>query len=189
MSLTQLLNSKLKKNNVAMKGGKRDKMKLLSAIDRMPGQFQNDFEVKENLMNNGRSVNGLYHRKTGKIELRPNSNMRTIIHELSHALPSLFPKSGTHFVTPYASTDKYEDFAESTAEYVTNGNGFRDVVTRSKQLEEKYNFLKNLYNGREFDTGISEGLYYKNNSLNSSERKRREADRKQRLMRIKFNLH
>jgi hypothetical protein len=58
------------------------------------------------------------------------------------------------FVTGYAMTDPFEDFAESYLSYVLHGNTFRSILSTSAVLTQKYNFLKEqIFNGQEFNTG------------------------------------
>lgn len=58
------------------------------------------------------------------------------------------------FVTGYAASDPFEDFAESLTYYVFHGKAFRMLAQNNQTLEAKYNFLKeNIFKGKEFDTG------------------------------------
>ena len=55
------------------------------------------------------------------------------------------------FVSGYAMSDPFEDFAETFITYVLHGEDFRMIAKESKVLEKKYEFLKNtVFNGREF---------------------------------------
>jgi len=57
------------------------------------------------------------------------------------------------FVSGYAMSDPFEDFAETYAYYVLHGNDFRALTATSEALYAKYNFMKNVvFNGIEFDT-------------------------------------
>ena len=58
------------------------------------------------------------------------------------------------FVTGYAMSDPFEDFAESYTYYVLHGNTFRSMLSSSMVLSQKYHFLKEkIFGGQEFDTG------------------------------------
>jgi hypothetical protein len=58
------------------------------------------------------------------------------------------------FVTGYAETDPFEDFAESFVFYIEHGNAFREMKKTSTQLQRKYDFLKTeVFGGTEFLTG------------------------------------
>lgn len=58
------------------------------------------------------------------------------------------------FVTGYAATDPFEDFAESFLLYIKNGNLFREIAKQSPALQKKYDFLKEqVFSEKEFFTG------------------------------------
>lgn len=63
-------------------------------------------------------------------------------------------KSGStkmDFVTGYAMTDPYEDFAETFNFYLLHGEIFREMKTENPQLQAKYDFMKNrVFEGQEF---------------------------------------
>ncbi len=62
------------------------------------------------------------------------------------------------FVTEYAMTDPFEDFAETFNFYMLHGNEFRSLIASSKKLKQKYDYMKiNVFNGQEFyfDKGFS----------------------------------
>lgn len=62
--------------------------------------------------------------------------------------------SSLDFVSGYAMTDPFEDFAESYVFYVVHGNTFRKIAGTNEKLQRKYNFLKNIvFNGKEYETG------------------------------------
>lgn len=55
-------------------------------------------------------------------------------------------KSGltsTSFVSGYAATNQYEDFAESFAMYVFHNQTFKQRALKNNELQQKYNFLQN----------------------------------------------
>lgn len=57
----------------------------------------------------------------------------------------------TDFVSGYAKTDPYEDFAESYNFYLLHGEEFRQMSERTPALAQKYSFLKdNVFGGKEF---------------------------------------
>lgn len=52
------------------------------------------------------------------------------------------------FVSVYAASDPFEDFAESYAAYVLHGSNFLTAAAKNKTLQAKYDFLKNtVFNG------------------------------------------
>lgn len=67
----------------------------------------------------------------------------------------------TDFVSGYAMTDCFEDFAESYVYYVLHNKDFKKLASTSDALYAKYYFLKyQVFGGMEFDTGdgvIAEG--------------------------------
>lgn len=57
------------------------------------------------------------------------------------------------YVSGYASTDPFEDFAESFDFYVLHGADFRALTKESSTLEAKYDFLREqIFFGVEFDS-------------------------------------
>jgi len=61
------------------------------------------------------------------------------------------------FVSGYAMSDPFEDFAESYAYYVLHGNAFRKLTLHNDKLAQKYDFLKNkVFNGMEYENGMDE---------------------------------
>ncbi len=69
-------------------------------------------------------------------------------------IDSVTKKSGTvsrDFVSGYAASNAFEDFAESYVFYRLHGEKFRKSMTESKILRRKYYFLKSVvFNGEEF---------------------------------------
>lgn len=62
--------------------------------------------------------------------------------------------SSLDFVSGYARSDPFEDFAESYVMYVVHGRQFRSMLANSEQLRKKYTFLKNIVFGmKEYETG------------------------------------
>lgn len=56
------------------------------------------------------------------------------------------------FVSGYAMTDPFEDFAETYLYYVLHGNAFRQLTQSSNILKEKYEFMKNsVFNNKEYN--------------------------------------
>jgi len=65
------------------------------------------------------------------------------------------------FVTGYAMTDPFEDFAESFTFYVLHGERFRLYAEHSSVLTQKYNFIKeHVFDGQEFFGIGKEPLWY-----------------------------
>lgn len=67
-------------------------------------------------------------------------------------------KSGStkfDFVSVYAMTDPFEDFAETYLMYILHGKQFKTMAESNSRLFEKYNFMKNeVFSGQEFDNDI-----------------------------------
>ncbi|MCF7906168.1 hypothetical protein K9L63_03205 [Candidatus Gracilibacteria bacterium] len=60
------------------------------------------------------------------------------------------------FVSGYAATNPFEDFAESFLMYRLHGEIFRAQAQKSDILKQKYDFLKNnVFDGKEFQFGKS----------------------------------
>jgi hypothetical protein len=58
------------------------------------------------------------------------------------------------FVSGYAKSDPFEDFAESYAYYILHGSEFRVLMQTNVILTTKYNFLKTeVFNGKEYFNG------------------------------------
>jgi len=58
------------------------------------------------------------------------------------------------FVSGYAMTDPFEDFAESYVYYVFHNKDFKQLAASSKALYAKYRFMKyEVFGGAEFDSG------------------------------------
>ncbi|MBN2087601.1 putative zinc-binding metallopeptidase [Candidatus Peregrinibacteria bacterium] len=65
--------------------------------------------------------------------------------------------SNMDFVSGYAMSDPFEDFAETYTYYVLHNEDFKALSASSPSLEAKYRFMKyNVFNGQEFNTGKSE---------------------------------
>lgn len=61
------------------------------------------------------------------------------------------------FVSGYAMSDPFEDFAESYAYYILHGTEFRELAKHNSSLSRKYDFLKNkVFEGKEYENGIDE---------------------------------
>lgn len=59
-----------------------------------------------------------------------------------------------NFVSGYAMSDPFEDFAESYAYYILHGNEFRKLAKSDTVLNKKYQFLKTrVFNGKEYVNG------------------------------------
>jgi len=62
--------------------------------------------------------------------------------------------SRINFVSDYAMTNAFEDFAESYSLYVGNGNTFRCLAKNNLIIQNKYNYFKNyIFKDREYFTG------------------------------------
>ena len=58
------------------------------------------------------------------------------------------------FVSGYAQSDPFEDFAETYNYYILHGDEFRTLIETNVVLLQKYNFLKTrVFNGKEFFNG------------------------------------
>lgn len=58
------------------------------------------------------------------------------------------------FVSGYAMTDPFEDFAESYVYYILHNKNFKNKTQNSDKLLAKYNYMKNaVFDGKEFETG------------------------------------
>lgn len=58
------------------------------------------------------------------------------------------------FVSGYAMSDPFEDFAESYAYYILHGSEFRKLTKSNKVLAQKYEFLKKeVFKGKEYYNG------------------------------------
>lgn len=70
------------------------------------------------------------------------------------------------FVSGYAMTNTYEDFAETYAFYVLHGEKFRGLVNESFALKKKYYFMKNhIFNGVEFQKDKKASISYSNTAF------------------------
>ena len=62
--------------------------------------------------------------------------------------------SNLDFVSGYAMSDPFEDFAESYIYYILHNKDFKSKTQTSEALLKKYNFIKNIvFEGEEFETG------------------------------------
>lgn len=101
----------------------------------------------------------------------------TIAHEVGHAVHCANPKiyeewekiskakksfpikkRHEHFLTAYASTVKEEDFGETFACYIVFPDEFRNRSALYPVLRKKYEFMKSLFNGKEFKQYMQEPL-------------------------------
>lgn len=71
--------------------------------------------------------------------------------------------SALDFVSGYAMTDPFEDFAETFNFYLLHGKEFKKMKASSKILQRKYSFMKMwIFDGKEFETGgntVSMNIY------------------------------
>jgi hypothetical protein len=64
--------------------------------------------------------------------------------------------SSLDFVSGYAMSDPFEDFAESYAYYVLHNKDFQKLAASNPRLSQKYRFMKyRVFDGQEFDTGYA----------------------------------
>lgn len=62
--------------------------------------------------------------------------------------------SSMDFVSGYAMSDPFEDFAESYAYYVLHGDEFREIAVSNDILQKKYDYLKDeVFKGKEYFNG------------------------------------
>jgi len=67
------------------------------------------------------------------------------------------------FVSGYAMTEAFEDFAESYLFYRLHGDKFRRIMSQSEALRKKYDFLKEkVFNGEEFQTDHTDTTFVHN---------------------------
>jgi hypothetical protein len=67
--------------------------------------------------------------------------------------------SDLDFVSGYAMSDPFEDFAESYAYYILHGDEFRVMAKDNEVLQEKYDYLKTrVFNGKEYYNGDVEAV-------------------------------
>lgn len=65
--------------------------------------------------------------------------------------------SNLDFVSGYAKSDPFEDFAESFNYYLLHGDDFRQMAVGNKAITEKYNFMKEkVFDGKEFNFSSKE---------------------------------
>lgn len=70
--------------------------------------------------------------------------------------------SNLDFVSGYAMSDPFEDFAETYTYYVLHNADFKTLAASSPKLYAKYRFMKyRVFNGQEFNTG--DGIVNLNN--------------------------
>lgn len=64
------------------------------------------------------------------------------------------------FVSGYASSDPFEDFAETFNYYILHGDEFKNLAKGNTQLAKKYEFMKNkVFDGEEFTHAPSKTTY------------------------------
>ncbi len=62
------------------------------------------------------------------------------------------------FVTGYAMTDPFEDFAETYNFYLLHGNEFLQMAQQNSRLKRKYEFMKSkIFHGKEFSFDSAKG--------------------------------
>ena len=64
------------------------------------------------------------------------------------------------FVSGYAMSDPFEDFAETLVFYRRHGNAFREMMKGNESLEAKYRFFRDqVFSGEEF-TGDTQNVVF-----------------------------
>jgi hypothetical protein len=84
-------------------------------------------------------------------------DLSVIFYELSWKTSTKqhFTAKRDDFVSGYAMTDAFEDFAESFNFYTLHGSDFRKLAQESKILQAKYDFLKEyIFQNKEFDSAV-----------------------------------
>lgn len=109
-------------------------------------------------------LSGFYDFENPVLEDDPSS----IFYKISWLSESLKKADATEldFVSLYAMTDPFEDFAETYAYYRLHGREFRQLAKTSKTINAKYEFMKNyVFGGDEFYIGNTiqkDDLFYRN---------------------------
>ncbi|NCP77136.1 hypothetical protein GW830_03325 [bacterium] len=110
-----------------------------------------------------------------------SEQLKVFVHELGHIVDILYLKKGflsdpsdvfysiswdsfntkkrgqklADFISGYALSNKYEDFAESFAFYVFHNEDFATLAKKNIYLQQKYNFLKSYVFGSDAFVGTS----------------------------------
>lgn len=90
--------------------------------------------------------------------LIPTDDMSVEFYQLSwkNSEKQHFTASRKDFVSGYAMSDPFEDFAESFNFYLLHGSDFRILAKESKTLQAKYDFLQeNVFAGKEFSSTVT----------------------------------
>lgn len=114
----------------------------------------------------GHTVDLGYLRGSGNISsdftdgslLIPTDDVSVEFYQLSwkNSEKQRFIASRKDFVSGYAMSDPFEDFAESFNFYLLHGNDFRLLTQESETLQAKYDFLKeNVFAGKEFSSLVT----------------------------------
>jgi hypothetical protein len=105
------------------------------------GVMQGDFWAGESEFHDGK--NKIY-----------NNDQSLEFYRISFENEKLIKKEHTDldFVSGYAKTDPFEDFAETYNYYLLHGDNFRKLIKNNQVLEKKYLFMKEkIFDGKEFD--------------------------------------
>lgn len=84
-----------------------------------------------------------------------NDDLSLIFYKISWKNSSTQKKSAKNsdFVSGYAQSDVFEDFAETYLFYKLHGDKFRGILNKSTALKKKYEFMKkHVFNGQEFQS-------------------------------------
>ncbi|MBI2133418.1 hypothetical protein HYU11_01915 [Candidatus Woesearchaeota archaeon] len=119
-----------------------------------------DFEYMNTVTHEFGHVAGKRYAEIKGVNSTLNFHFASISFNISSSDPySIFlslqrPDNDFEFVSSYAKSSSYEDFAESFNAYIQEGRIFRRLAESDTRLMRKYNFLKdNVFRGVEFDTG------------------------------------
>lgn len=93
-----------------------------------------------------------------------NSDLSTEFYQISWDTDLIMKSSATplDFVSGYAMTDPFEDFAETYNWYVLHGANFRKIADFNDSLKQKYDFMKKyVFQEKEFSDNLTLSDFYK----------------------------
>jgi hypothetical protein len=103
---------------------------------------------------NTKKPSGFMDGKTVIYESDPSLNFYRISWQNEKTKKS--GSSKTDFVSGYAMTDPFEDFAETYAYYVLQNESFKSLAASNTAMNKKYIFMRDtVFGGRAFPTGSS----------------------------------
>lgn len=109
---------------------------------------------------NGSSGAGKSAFKDGKNVIYQN-DLSAEFYQISWANENLRQKDSASedFVSGYAMSDPFEDFAESYLFYRLHNRDFKVLASQNEALRAKYQFMKDhVFGGEDFDTGRAESV-------------------------------